>query len=55
MNKRSFDQKILETLESEDERKDSVEENKNENKETIADLFKHPRVLFRFLIMLSCQ
>ena len=55
MNKRSFDQKILETLESEGETKDSTEEKKDENKETIADLFKKPRVLFRFLIMLSCQ
>ena len=55
MNKRSFDQKILETLELKDESNDSIEENKDEKKEGISDLLKNPRVLFRFLIMLSCQ
>ena len=56
VNGRSLDHKILESLELKEERKESVEENKDdEKKEKFSDLFKNPRVLFRFLIMLSCQ
>jgi len=55
VNGRSLDQKILESLELKEDSKESVEENKDETKERISDLFKNPRVLFRFLIMLSCQ
>ena len=55
VNGRSLDHKILESLELKEDSKESVEENKDETKERISDLFKNPRVLFRFLIMLSCQ
>ena len=55
VNGKSLDHKILESLELKEDSKESVEENKDETKERISDLFKNPRVLFRFLIMLSCQ
>ena len=55
VNGRSFDHKTLESLELKEESKDSIEENKDETKESISDVFKNPRVLCRFLIMLSCQ
>ena len=55
VNGRSLDHKILESLELKEDSKESVEENKDEKKEKFSDLFKNPRVLFRFLIMLSCQ
>ena len=55
VNGRSLDHKILESLELKEGSKESAEENKDEKKEKFSDLFKNPRVLFRFLIMLSCQ
>ena len=55
VNGRSLDHKILESLELKEENKDSIEETKDEKKERISDIFKNPRVLFRFLIQLSCQ
>jgi len=53
INRRSFDEKLMNNLEREEEQKLMIEKKVEvANKERLFDVFKYPRVLFRFFVML---